>query len=168
MSTNRNLLTSPVGSIQFMAAENPVKETSGKEVFSVRIAFDVKKDKDWLNQIAEINDAKVVTAQTYRGKSESVKALLATGKALVSANTNFKPNVYDAEGNELEEAPMFFADSTGTAQMIVQPYYGDKGGTINLIGIIVHNIESPEGSNTGDRETRLAQLKAAVEAATKG
>lgn len=164
-----NLVTSPVGDIQFMAAGTPVKSTNDKLVYTIRIAFDSKKDAKWLSQIADINDAKVVTAQTYRGKSAEVKALLATGKSLVSANSNFKPNVYDKDGNELEEAPMFFGDSTGTAQMIVSPYKGEKGGTINLVGIILHSVASAEGTADGtSRETRLAQLRAAVEAATKG
>lgn len=173
MSTNRNLLTSPVGSIQFMAAENPVKQSKSddKLVYTIKLALDVKKDKHFLDQVAEVNDAKVVTAQTYRGKQQEIKDLLATGKALVSANSNFKPEIYDNKGNKLEEAPMFFGDSTGTAQMIVQPYRGDKGGTINLVGIIVHTVENKEGgegSTSGaDRESRLAQLRAAVEAATK-
>lgn len=171
MSTNRNLLTSPVGSIQFMAAENPVKQSKSddKLVYTIKLALDVKKDKDFLAQISEINDAKVVTAQTYRGKQQEIKDLLATGKALVGANSNFKPEIYDNKGNKLEEAPLFFGDSTGTAQMIVQPYHGDKGGTINLIGIIVHSVENTEGdtSSGSDRESRLAALKAAVEAATK-
>lgn len=173
MSTNRNLLTSPVGSIQFMAAENPVKQSKSddKQVYTIKLALDVKKDKDFLATVSEINDAKVVTAQTYRGKVQATKDLLATGKALVSANSNYKPEIYDNKGNKLEEAPMFFGDSTGTAQMIVQPWKGDKGGTINLIGIIVHSVENAEGSegstSGGDRESRLAQLRAAVEAATK-
>ena len=171
MSTNRNLLTSPVGSIQFMAAENPVKSTNDKMLYTIRVAYDSKKDAAWLKQVAELNDAKVVTAHSYRGKSEAVKALLATGKSLVSASSKFKPQLYDNKGNELEEAPMFFGDSTGTAQMIVQPYVGEKGGTINLIGIIVHEVSTPEGTGseggTTDREGRLAQLRAAVAAATK-
>ncbi len=168
--SKENLLTSPVGTIQFMAAGTPVKDSkTGKESFSINLAFDVKKDAKWLAQITEINDAKVVTAQSYRGKSDAVKELLASGKARVEARSNFKPTVYDKDGNELEEAPMFFADSTGTAQMIVSPYKGDKGGTINLVGIILHSVSSPESTGDGtDRETRLAQLRAAVEAATKG
>lgn len=172
MSGNRNILTSPVGSIQFMAAENPVKQSKSddKMVYTIKLAIDPKKDKEgFLKAVEEVNDAKVVTAQTYRGKSPEVKELLATGVSLVSANSNFKPEIYDNKGNKLEEAPNFFADSTGTAQMIVQPWKGDKGGTINLLGIIVHSVENSEGSTTssGDREGRLAQLRAAVEAATK-
>lgn len=168
MSTNRNLLTSPIGEIQFMAAENPVKDTNDKAVYTLKLAFDAKKDKEFLDVVSKINDSKVVTEKSYRGKSAAIKAILATGKALVSASSQFKPTVYDTNGNEMEEAPYFFAESKGTAQMIVQPYEGKKGGTINLIGIIVHNLENPEGTGEGvSRETRLAQLRAAVEAATK-
>jgi hypothetical protein len=154
-----------------MAAENPVKATKAddKLVYTVKLAFDNKKDKEWLAQVAEINEAKVVTEKSYRGKSESIKAVLAQGKSLVSASSKLKPTIYDSEGNELEEAPMFFADSKGTAQMIVQPYQGGKGGTINLIGIIVYNIENAEGNTTdgSSRESRLDQLRAIVKAVTK-
>jgi hypothetical protein len=166
------LLTSPVGTVQWMAAANPVTDKkTGKEHYSLKLSFDVEKDKKWLLDVSEINEAKVVTAQTYRGKQQSIKELLATGQAFVEAKSNFAPTVYDAAGNELEEAPMFFKESTATAQMIVQPWTGDKGGTINLVGIIIHSIDTPESTGTGDsvdRETRLAQLRAAVEAATKG
>ena len=169
MSTNRNLLTSPKGEIHWMAAATPKLDSkTGKLAYSVKLAFDVKKDKEWLDTISAINDAKVVTASSYRGKSAEVKAVLAKGKAFVEAKSAYQPNVYDGSGNELEEAPMFYRDSTGVAQMIVQPWEGEKGGTVNLVGIIVHSIENAEGtSDGGDRETRLAQLRAAVEAATK-
>lgn len=171
MSTNRNLLTSPKGSLQFLAAVNPVKaaKSDDKLVYTIRLAFDSEKDKEFLEQVAEINDAKVVTAATYRGKSKETKELLATGVSLVSASSLYKPIVYDTEGNEMEDNPYFFVDSTGTAQMIVEPYTSNKGGTINLIGIIIHSLEHAEGKGEGmDRETRLAQLRAAVAAATQG
>ncbi len=175
MSANRNLLTSPVGSIQFMAAENPTRQSKSDDtlVYTVKLAFDVKKDKEFLSQISDINHAKVVTSATYRGDPKSkgyaaTKAVLDSGKALVSANSIYKPEMYDNKGNKLEEAPMFFADSTGTAQMIVEPWTGEKGGTVNLVGIIIHSVENVEGADNGTtRETRLAQLRAAVEAATK-
>jgi hypothetical protein len=167
MSNKRDLLTSPTGSIQVMAAENPFKNANGKEEYTIRLAFDVEKDRDFLDTISDINDAKVVTAQSYRGKSEAVKNVLAEGKALVSATTQFKPPVWDLKGKELEESPYFFADSTGEAQMIVQPYYGEKGGTINLMGIIIHNITHAETGDGTSREDQRAKLRAAVEAATK-
>lgn len=170
MTTNTNILTSPVAEIYFMAAENPVKDNkTGKENYSVRLAFDSKKDKEFLDKINEINDAKVVTSKTYRGKSKEIQAVLDSGKSLVEAKSQFKPNVYDSEGNQLEEAPLFFSGDTGTAQMLVQPYYGQKGGTINLVGIIVHKLENSNQQGDGtSRETRLAQLREAVQQATKG
>lgn len=171
MSTKENYLLSPVGSIQFMAAENPVKQdkSDNKEVYTVKLAFDVEKDKDFLAQISEINDTKVVTAQTYRGKVEATKKLLATGKALVSANSVYKPEIYDNQNNQLEEAPMFFGDSTGSAQMIIQPWRGEKGNSINLIGIIIHNVESSKSEEKGitNRKERLAQIRDLIKGSTK-
>lgn len=171
MSTNRNLLTSPKADIYFMAAENAVKATNGKDEYTITLMIDPKDDTEgFLSAVSEVNDAKVVTAQSYRGKSDKIKAILATGKVKVTANSQFKPTVYDAKGNVREDAPMFFADSTGTAQMVVEPWRGDKGGTINLVCIIIHNVESPEGETAtgGDRESRLAALKAEVAKYTKG
>lgn len=174
MSTNRNLLTSPVGSIMYLAGENSVEDSkTGKKYYSIKLAFDSKKDKEFLDQVSKINSAKVVTAATYRGtpkaKSyEATKAVLDQGKSMVEAKSIYKPKVYDNKGNELEESPMFFADNTGTAQMIVQPYQGEKGGTLNLVGIIIHEIKGGDSSKgTDDKEARLAQLREAVKAATK-
>lgn len=163
MATKTSLLKSPVGEIHYLAANTPTKSTDDRVQYSAVILFDNKKDAKWLSEISSINDAKVVTATTYRGKNAALKAKLETGKSKVEAKSNFKPHVYDKEGNELEEAPMFFADSTGTAQMIVQPYEGKKGGTINLVGVVIHNIETPESSGT-DRATRLEQLRAMAKA----
>ncbi len=158
-----NILTSPIGSMVFFAGENPVKQSKSddKMVYTIKIAFDNKKDAEFLSQVAEINDAKVVTERTYRGKDETIKALLATGKSLVGANSKFKPQIFDKEGNELEEAPMFFSDSIGTAQMYVEPYMGPKGGTINLIGVKIHNIEGGTEDKV-DRESNLTRLRALV------
>lgn len=169
MSTNSNLLTSPVGEIQFLAVNRPVTNSKGNEVYSIRLALDSKKDAEFIEKIAAINSNKPVTAQTYRGKSEEVKELLAQGKTLISAETKFEVPLYDNKGNKLEDVPMFYAASKGTAQMVVQPYTKSaKGGTINLVAVIIHNIESAEGSDGTERESRLAQLKAAVTAATGG
>lgn len=158
MSTNRNLITSPVGDIQFMAVYRPVKNTKDNDVYSIRLAFDSEKDADFISQISDINMNKPVTAQTYRGKNAEVKALLETGKTLISAETKFEVPVYDSKGNIMDEAPMFFGDSTGKAQMIVQPYHSDKGGTINLTAVIIHELDTPESGEAVDKETRLAQL----------
>lgn len=169
MTTKGNLLTSPVGEIQFLAVNRPVTNSKGSEVYSIRLALDTEKDAEFISKIADINSSKPVTAQTYRGKNKEVKELLAKGKTLISAETKFEVALYDNKGNKLEDAPMFFADSKGTAQMVVQPYTKSaKGGTINLVAVIIHNIESENTTGGTDRETRLAQLRSAVEAATKG
>ncbi len=164
MSTeNTNILTSPVGQIIFMAAETPVTDKkTGRVTYSVKLAIDPKDDKEgWLSTVSDINSAKVVTAQTYRGKSEELKAVFATGKVCVESKSNFKPEVYDKAGNIMTDNPFFFTGSTGTAQMYVEPYHGEKGGTINLVGIKIHSLDSHEGATSGvERETRLAQLRA--------
>lgn len=167
-----NLLTSPVGEIQFLAVSRPVTNSKGTEVYTIRLALDTEKDAEWIAKIAEINSNKPVTAATYRGKNAEVKELLKQGKTLISAETKFEVPVYDKEGNKLEEAPMFFADSKGLAQMVVQPYTKSaKGGTINLVAVIIHSIESESGGASG-AETRAATLEALRQqlrdAATKG
>jgi hypothetical protein len=162
MAAKDNLLKSPVGDIQFLAANTPVPKSKGSEdrVYTIKLALDSKKDAKFLEEISNINDAKVVTAQTYRGKDKKIKELLASGKSLVAANSKFKPAVYDSAGNEMEETPSFFADNTGTAQMIVQPFTSDKGGTINLVAIVIHSIEGNTTSSTGTREEQLARIRA--------
>lgn len=173
MSTNGNLLTSPVGEIQFLAVNRPVTNTKGSEVYSIRLALDSKKDAEWISKIEAINPGIPVTSENYRGKKTSkkyasTKALLDSGKTLINAETKFEVALYDKDGGKMEEAPMFFADSKGTAQMVVQPYTkSEKGGTINLVAVIIHSIDSETTSGGTDRETRIAQLQAAVDAATK-
>jgi hypothetical protein len=163
-----NLLTSPAGEIQFLAVSRPVTNSKGTEVYTIRLALDSEKDAEFISQIAAINSNKPVTEKTYRGNNKEIKEMLSRGKTLISAETKFEVPVYDKEGQKMEEAPMFFADSKGTAQMVVQPYTKSaKGGTINLVAVILHSIESENSTGT-DRESRLAQLRSAVEAATKG
>lgn len=165
MTTNAK--KSPVGQLLFLVANKALPNSKGKDVYSVRIAFDSVKDADFIAEIADINPAKPVTSATYRGKTTSkgyaaTKALLDSGKTIISAESIYKPEIFDKDGNVMEEAPMFFADSTGTAQMMYTPYTkSEKGGTINLVGVKIHSLDS--GSSTGstvDRETRLAELRA--------
>lgn len=159
--TMTQFIESPVGEIHFMAVAKPIKDKkTEKESYSIKLAFDVKKDAEFLAQISAINDAKVVTAQTYRGKSDDVKAVLSQGKAFIEARSKYPPVVFDKAGNETE-APMFFMESTGTAKMTVEPYVSEKGGTINLSSVKIYSLESPENSGgTVDRETKLAELRA--------
>lgn len=170
MSTDGNLLTSPVGELHFMAVNNPVTNTkTGKSKREICLLLDSKEAADFIAQIAEVNSGIPVTATTYRGKDKNLKAELAKGKTKISAGTQFEVPVYDSKGNKLEENPNFFAGDKGTAQMVVQPYTkSEKGGAINLVAVIIHSIESTNTGGGTDRETRLAQLRSAVEQATKG
>lgn len=158
-------ITSPVCSIHFMAAEYPVKNRKGEDEYTITLIADEKKDKSWLDAVSLINEAKVVTSSTYRGKSERMKEALKGGKAKVTITSKFKPRVFDAEANELEEAPLFAVESTGTAQVMAGIYEGKAGGTLNLKEIYIHSIDTPEGASTGGgmtQEERRAALKAAA------
>lgn len=160
-NTMTEAIKSPVGEIVWMAVAKAKKdEKTGKEYYSARLAFDVKTDAEFLSKISAVNKAMVVTAQSYRGDSDSIKALLSKGKAIVGAKSLYQPLTFDKDGNEVE-APGFFAESTGTARMIVEPYTGSsKGGTVNLVGVQIETLNTPEGTGTADRETKLAEIRA--------
>lgn len=164
------LLTSPVGDIVWMAAHTPHEDKkTGKKTYSVRLAIDPSTDTDgFLAAVTKLNKKKVVTAKSYSGESEKLQEILATGKVLIEARSQFAPTVSDAQGNKLEEAPMFFAESTGKARMIVQPYTSDKGGTINLIEIVLYEINTPESETSGEsREEQLARIRAQLREAAR-
>ncbi len=147
----------------FMAVEKPYKDKqSGKEYYTIKLSFDNKKDAEFLSQIKEINKKMVVTEHTYQGEDQKSIEELKKGRSFVSAKSFFKPLVTNKEGDEMEECPMFFTGSVGTAQMYVDVYEGEKGNTINLVGIKIHNVESPENVTSGNREETLAKLRATM------
>lgn len=156
-------LTSPVGQIWFLAANNPVtNKKTGKQQYSIGLIFDSKEAAEWITQLTEINEALVTTAETYKirgGKNKALKALLDSGKVKVEARTKFKPLLFDSKGNELDSAPYFFSESTGTAQMIVETFDSEEGGGIKLEGIMIHNIDTPEGAGGMTPEERAAKLR---------
>lgn len=155
-------IKSPVGEIYFMAVHTPVtNKRTGKTRREVSVLFDSKKAADFISTIAKINPGIPVTAATYRGNDAGLKAELEKGKTKISAGTQFDVEVFDKAGEPLDEKPMFFPDSTGTVQMIVEPYTkSEKGGTINLVGVVIHSIEGGESSSSpGDREAKLARLR---------
>lgn len=169
--TDTGLLTSPVGEIWYMAVNEAVEnKKTGKSKREICLLLDSAEAKDFITSVKKVNKGIPVTEHTYSGEDDNLKAAL-KGKTKISAGTLFEVPVYDKDGNKLDEAPNFFKKNgdTGTAQMVVQPYTkSEKGGSINLAAVIIHNIESVEGAEGTDRETRLAQLREAVEAATKG
>lgn len=158
------LLTSPVGDIVWMAAHTAHEDKkTGKKTYSIRLALDPADDNEgFIKAVTKVNKKKVVTEKSYSGESPKLQAILSTGKVLIEARTQFQPTVSDAAGNVLEDIPMFFAESSGRARMIVEPYTSDKGGTVNLIEIVLVELTSPETtSESGStREEQLARIRA--------
>ena len=165
MSTNGNLLTSPVGEILYMAVAQPVTNAkTGKARKEITLLLDSKEAAEFISAVADVNSGIPVTEHTYRPQkkteaSEKLKAAL-KGKTKISAGTQYDVAVFDSQGNEIEDIPSFFAgESKGTAQMVVQPYTkSDKGGSINLVAVYIHSLEGSK--STTSREERLAQLRA--------
>lgn len=162
MSSTGNLLTSPVGEIQFLALNNPVKKYIGDDaplVYTVRLKFDssTSEGAEWKKTIEAINPNLIGTKHTDSKTEYTVRA-----------STKFKVETTDSKGNTLEEAPMFFSDSKGTARMIVQPYTGNKmGGSINLMAVVINSLDSGSSEKSGSREDKLSQLREAIKLTTK-
>jgi len=161
MSTTGNLLTSPTGTIQFLALNKPVAKYIGDGaplVYTVRLKFDsaTKEGAAWKKSIEDLNPNLIGTKHTDSKTEFTVRAA-----------TKFEVKVTDGNGNEMEEAPMFFKDSKGTAKMIVAPYTGNSmGGSINLIAVVVESLESGSSTETSGREAKLNELKEALKQAT--
>lgn len=152
MSTNTNYLTSPKGDIQFLALNRKVAKAmtaDSPEGYAVRIKFDgnTKEGAEWRKTIEAINPNLIGT-----------KHIDKKGEFTVRAFSLYLPEVVDSQGNEVTELPNFYADSTGTATMVVQPYTGNAmGGAITLAGVVIHDIETSEAGT--DRETSVADLR---------
>lgn len=160
MSTKSSYLTSPIGEIQFMALAKPVKKYIGNDaplVYTIRLKFDgsTNEGKAWKKEIEKINPNLIGTKHTNSSTEFTVRA-----------STKFEVKVTDSKGNELEEAPMFFGDSKGTAKMVVEPWTGNSmGGSINLAAVVIDTLDN--STSGGDRESKLDALKATLAQATK-
>ena len=157
-----NLLESPTGNIQFLAIKNMVKnkqQDTEASVYTIRLEFDgsTKEGKEFKSAIEKINNRIVSTQHASK-----------PGNYTVKASTSFYPKVVDSEGNLVsqEDAPVFYAGSTGTATMIVKPYTGNKlGGAINLVGIAIHTLElaeKPEDSSSGGTNDIVNRLRSTL------
>jgi len=145
-------LTSPVGTIVYMGLDKARANFNGREEFSIRLLFDgtTKEGGEFKAAVAKINANKVVT------KSNSVE--IPAGHFVVSAWSKYKPKVLDAEGTEVDEVPYFSRGSTGQAIMTSKVFKGDKGGGLNLNGVVildlalaaVEEVESPTLNNLRD------------------
>lgn len=165
MSAKGTLLTSPKGTIQFLALNRKVAKDmkpNSTQGYAIRLKFDgtTTEGKAWKDTIAKLNP-NLIGSKHIDNK----------GEFTVRAFTQFEVSVVDGAGNDVTDAPNFYKDSTGTARMIVQPYTGNElGGTINLVGVVIHSIENAtaEGSTgTSSRDDLRAQLQAAINNVTQ-
>ena len=71
MTYTTEQLVSPVGDIVTMAVANPFRnEKKEKEEYVIRLAFDTKKDAEWLKTVAAINKKLLVNETNYEGDTE--------------------------------------------------------------------------------------------------
>lgn len=147
-----DLIKSPVGEIQFMALNNKVKKNVSEdspEGYTIRLKFD-----GTTNEGATFRE----TVEKINANLVGTKHVNKEGEYTVRAFTKFDVEVFDSEGNTLEERPNFFKDSTGTASMIIKPYTGNSmGGTINLVAVVINELDTSESS--ADQSTLLDQIK---------
>lgn len=152
-------LTSPLGRIDFIALQSPVKNKFNPEEeakYIARLEFDgtTTEGKKFKQQIETINNKLVVASQT-------------AGHYFVKSKSKFKVKVLDADNNQIEHesVPRFPKGSTGMARMIVKPFTGSsKGGTVNLIGVQLVDLDivaTKEGASEGNNI--VDALRAAIE-----
>lgn len=147
------MITSPKGTIVFMALDKPVRNKyKDREEYSLRLEFD-GSETEFRKQIEEINPGLVVTSNVTK-----------EGNYRVNASTKFQPNVLDADGNSLSDyIPSGGSGTTGTAIMVVKPFKGNKGGSINLDSVAILELETTGETNAGSGS--VDALRAALKAA---
>ena len=148
-------LTSPVGTIVFMAVDAPRanKYKENQQEYLIKLKFDASAT-EWKQQIMDINPKIVVDSDD--------------GGFCVKASSLYAPTVTDQDGKVLNreegEVPSFGTGATGTAIMTVTVYEGKRGNSINLkdVGIVSLTAGSSEGNAAG---TSLNALREALKVA---
>lgn len=156
-TTSNSLMTSPKGTVQFLAVNNKVKRNLTKdspEGYAVRIKFDgsTPEGAAWKKSILGLNKALV-----------GVKHIDNPDEYTVRAFTQFDVILLDSKGNEIEDKPNFWQGTKATATMTVQPYTGNEmGGSLNLVAITLYDWDDSEAQEggTSNREDVLAQIRA--------
>ena len=132
-------IASPEGQLLYMSLAKPVlNKYNNKMEYTCRILFDgtTEEGKAFKDQITEINDKCVVTT------SKTVD--ISKGHFIVKASSTYQPKVVDYNKEEIEEIPQFYTGSTGTAKMVVKPFEGTKGGSINLVAVALGKLNLTE------------------------
>lgn len=154
-------LESPKGEIQFLALNRKVTKDLKKDSvggYAIRLKFDsaTKEGAEWKKKMEAINTNLVGTKHTDTKTEFTIRAF-----------SQFLPIVMNANGDLIDEGelPNFYATSKGVASILIVPYLENPmGGSINLSGIVIHQLEEGEkpegeGGGGGAREAVLARLK---------
>lgn len=147
-------IASPEGQLLFMALAKPVMNTyKNKPEYTCRILFDgnTTEGKTFRDQITAINPASVVTT------SKTVE--IPAGHFVVKASSTYQPKVVDYNKEELETIPQFSKGSTGTGKMVVKPFEGTKGGSINLVAVALGELNLTESTGNALDQTLEDALK---------
>lgn len=142
-----NLLTSPVGTLNFLAHLKPRENNyTGNMEYSARIEIDANSAEgaEFLKTIRKVN--------RNLGSDEKVSQ---EGNVFINAKSKNKPKVLDAQGNVLAEDKVPMIES-GTVKLIVSTFQGKKGGGISLEAIQLVDIVEFTGSATQIDEDALA------------
>ncbi len=155
------LLTSPTGTIQYMALKNKVKNKPTDDeytVFTLRLEFDGNDPEAiaFKEAVAKVNPSLI-------GKENATTP----DNFTVKASTKWYPKAIDQTGELItqDDAPVFYPGSTGTAVMTVKPYTGNAlGGSLNLIGVAIVSLELAEKPEQegGQSAEIVDRLRAAI------
>ncbi len=149
-------LTSPVGKLLFMAVHQPTtNKYSGKAEYGVRMMFDgtTTEGATFRDQLKALNSKLV-------GPQEPNDAV-PKGYYTVNARSDFKPQVMDDEGTEVntEELPYFAKGSTGEAVITLKTFVGQKGGSVKLTGVVILDLNCVAGEPK-ENQTKNSLLEA--------
>lgn len=140
-----------MGNIVFMSVDRAVtNKYNGRTAYTIRLEFDgnTVAGKEFKQAVQEVNPN--IVSETG----------CAPGYFKVAASSKFAPTVTDADGVELDDIPHWTKGSTGKALMTLKPYNGEKGGSLNLTGVAIFELDLAEGEDTGNAGVDL--LKAAI------
>ena len=146
-----DLITSPVGEIQFLALSRPVKTFDGdSEVYKIRCKFDgtTAEGMAFRAAVEAVNAKKIVTTEK---NAEGRIVDLPEGFFIVNAQSKYVPTVLDANGTELTEDAIPYFDSrtdTGTAKFQAKVDTRGKQGTIHLTGVVLQDLTLAEREET--------------------
>lgn len=155
MSVTTKSITSPVFDVTYMALNRTVNKTEDPKsvkgyVVKLRANTNTKEGAEWKKKLDIINP-RIVSTQN------ATKA----GEYTFRAFSQFLPLILDNNGNEFEEPPAFFSGATCKASVTITPYTENaKGGSINLNGVTIYELNTDNVDTTTPREAILEAMRA--------